>query len=315
MISKIIQDKASFLFKKISSIIVMSVVILVFCIGLYFSILLPKIIAIIIMSITSSACTLFVLKNHPKLDMRTSKINKTIDKNKYESKIKNLKAQLDRVNSIGVKISKITDIQEVALKKITLNITDYKEVQISKRDLSIDIPLIGKFNNKHHVTEFKGVLSKKISVKYGLNLSKLKILHNNGVIYISNTQPKYIGYESNEDVWKLRELRSKLEKDNEYKNYEIITDSNRLIEESDLQEKELMDRISNNFELGEIALVLEEANKNYIRETLFHLNMEIKFVNSLDSYVEGVNKFIESYKKDVNSQLLKTIKFKSKIVD
>ena len=306
-----IQKNATIFLKKISSVIIISIVVLIFGTGLYFSILLPKIIAIIIMSITSSICTLFIIKNQNNLEMGTSDKRNTIDENKYKSKIKNLKSQLERVNSIGLKIANITDIQEVGLKKITLNITDYKEVEISKRDLSIDIPLLGKFNNKHHVTEFKGVLSKLISVKYGLDLSKIKICLNNGVIYISNTQPKYIGYETNENIWKLRELRSKLEKGNEYKNYEIITDSNRLIEESELQEKELMNRISNNLELGEFTSVIEDANKNYIRETLFHLKMEIKFVNSLDSYVEGVHKFIESYKDDVNNELTKTIDFES----
>ena len=72
-----------------------------------------------------------------------------------------------------------------------------------------------------------------------------------------------------------------------------------------------MNRISNNFELEEFTSVIEDANMNYIRETLFHLKMEIKFVNSLDSYVEGVHKFIESYKDDVNNELTKTIDFES----
>ena len=311
MIYKIIQKKAAIFFKKISPIIVISIVVLIFGVGLYFSILLPKIIAIIIMSITSSVCTLFIFKTQPNLTMLTSYNRNDIDKDKYKSKIKNLKSQLERVNSIGLKIAEITDIHEVGLKKITLNITDYKEVELSKKDLSIKIPLIGKWNNKNHIIEFKGVLSKSISVKYGLDLSKIKFLHQNGVIYISNTQPKYIGCESNENIWKLRELRSKIEKDDVYSNYEIISDSPRLIEESDLQEKELMQRISNNLELGEFTSVFEEANKNYIRETLFHLKIEIKFVDSLDSYVEGVHKFIDSYKTDVNNELIKAIEYKS----
>ena len=306
-----IQEKAASLFKKISSILLISVVVLIFGSGLYFSILLPKIMSIIIMSITSAVCTFLILKNHPKLKMGIPEKRITIDENKYESKIKNLKAQLERVNSIGLKIAEITDIHEVGLKKITLNITDYKEVELSKKDLSIEIPLIGKWNNKNHIIEFKGVLRKSISVKYGLDLSKIKILHQNGVIYISNTQPKYIGCESNENIWKLRELRSKIEKDDVYSNYEIISDSPRLIKESDLQEKELMQRISNNLELGEFASIIEDANKNYIREILFHLQMEIKFVDSLDSYVEGVHKFIESYKDDVNNELIKAIDYES----
>jgi hypothetical protein len=311
MIYKIIQKKAAIFFKKISPIIVISIVVLIFGVGLYFSILLPKIIAIIIMSITSSVCTLFIFKTQPNLTMLASNNRSDIDEDKYKSKIKNLKSQLERVNSIGLKIAEITDIHEVGLKKITLNITDYKEVELSKKDLSIKIPLIGKWNNKNHIIEFKGVLSKSISVKYGLDLSKIKFLHQNGVIYISNTQPKYIGCESNENIWKLRELRSKIEKDDVYSNYEIISDSPRLIEESDLQEKELMQRISNNLELGEFTSVFEEANKNYIRETLFHLKIEIKFVDSLDSYVEGVHKFIDSYKTDVNNELIKAIEYKS----
>jgi hypothetical protein len=231
------------------------------------------------------------------------------DVNKYELKIKNLKAQLERANSIGLKIANITDIHEVGLKQITLDITDYKEVELSNKDLSIEIPLIGKLNNKNHIVEFKGVLKKSISVKYGLDLSKIKILHQNGVIYISNTQPKYIGCESNENIWKLRELRSKIEKDEVFSNYEILSNNPRLLEESDLQEKELMLRISNNLELGDFTSVIEDANKNYIRETLFHLQMEIKFVDSLDSYVEGVGKFIESYRDNVKNELQKTLNF------
>ena len=311
MISKIIQEKVASLFKKISSILLISVVVMIFGCGLYFSILLPKIISIIIMSISSAVCTFLILKNHPKLKMGIPEKRITTDENKYESKIKNLKAQLERANSIGLKIANITDIHEVALKQITLDITDYKEVELSNKDLSIEIPLIGKLNNKNHIVEFKGVLSKSISVKYGLDLSKIKILHQNGVIYISNTQPKYIGCESNENIWKLRELRSKIEKDEVFSNYEIISNNPRLLEESDLQEKELMQRISSNLELGELTSLIEDANKNYIRETLFHLQMEIKFVDSLDSYVEGVGKFIESYRDDVNNELQKTLNFKS----
>ena len=44
MISKMIQEKVASLFKKISSILLISVVVLIFGSGLYFSILLPKII-------------------------------------------------------------------------------------------------------------------------------------------------------------------------------------------------------------------------------------------------------------------------------
>mgnify|MGYP001295463377 FL=1 len=263
------------------------------------------------MSITSSVCTLFIFKTQPNLTMLGSNNRNDIDEDKYKSKIKNLKSQLERVNSIGLKIANINDIQEVALKKIMLNITDYKEVELSKKDLSIEIPLIGKLNNKHHVVEFKGVLRKSISVKYGLDLSKIQVLKQSGIIYISNTQPKYIGCESNENIWKLRELRSKIEKDDIYSNYEVILDNSKLIVESELQEKELMQRISNNLELGEFASIIEEANKNYIREILFHLQMEIKFVDSLDSYVEGVHKFIDSYKTDVNNELIKAIDYES----
>jgi len=311
MIYKIIQKKAAIFFKKISSIVIISFVVLFFGVGLYFSILLPKIIAIIIMSITSSACTLFIFKTQPNLAMLASKNRSDIDEDKYKSKIKNLKSQLERVNSTGLKIANISDIQEVGLKKIMLNITDYKEVELSKKDLSIEIPLFGKLNNKHHVVEFKGVLRKSISVKYGLDLSKIQILSQDGIIYISNTQPKYIGCESNENIWKLRELRSKIEKDDIYSNYEVILDNSKLIVESELQEKELMQRISNNLELGEFKSIIEDANKNYIREILFHLQMEIKFVDSLDSYVEGVHKFIDSYKADVNNELIKAIEYKS----
>ena len=309
MISKMIQEKVASLFKKISSILLISVVVLIFGCGLYFSILLPKIISIIIMSTTSAICTFLILKNQSKLKMGVAEKRITIDDNKYESKIKNLEAQLERVNSIGMKIADIADIHEVGLKQITLNITDYKEVELSNKDLSIEIPLIGKLNNKNHIVEFKGVLKKSISVKYGLDLSKIKILHQNDVIYISNTQPKYIGCESNENIWKLRELRSKIEKDEVFSNYEIISNNPRLLEESDLQEKELMLRVSNNLELGEFTSIIEDANKNYIRETLFHLQMEIKFVDYLDSYVEGVGKFIESYRDDVNNELRKVLEY------
>ena len=68
-----------------------------------------------------------------------------------------------------------------------------------------------------------------------------------------------------------------------------------------------MNRITNNIELGGFTSIIEDANKNYIRETLFNLNIEIKFVDSLDTYIEGVNQFIESYKEDINKHLLKII--------
>mgnify|MGYP001580314398 CR=1 FL=1 len=307
MIFKMFNHKVANILKKINSIIIISIAVLLFGTGLYFSISLPKIIAIIIMTLTSSICTILILKNNPMILMGVNDKIKEIEEKNTDTKIKNLKAQLKRAKNIGVKIANITDIHEVALKKITLNITDFKEKEISKKDLSIDIPYLGKLNNKKHIIEYKGVLSKSIVTKYGLDLSKIKILYKYGVIYISNIKPKFIGYESNEDIWNLRELRSKIEKDNTYKNYEIIFDNPKLIEEAELQEIELMNRITNNIELGGFTSIIEDANKNYIRETLFNLNIEIKFVDSLDTYIEGVNQFIESYKEDINKHLLKII--------
>ena len=124
--------------------------------------------------------------------------------------------------------------------------------------------------------------------------------NNDGSLHVSNTQTKFIGYESNQNNWKLREFRRKIEKD---KKYEIIIDDARLIKESELQEKDLMDRILNNVDLGEFSNIIEESNKNYIRETLQYLNMEIKFVDSLESYQEGISTFLETYKIEINNKL------------
>ena len=46
------------------------------------------------------------------------------------------------------------------------------------------------------------------------------------------------------------------------------------------------------FRVGELSFMIEDANKIYIRKTLFHLQMEFKFVDSLDFYVEGVRNLL-----------------------
>jgi hypothetical protein len=300
MLIRIINQKISNFFKTISSFIVVILVLILFITGLYFSFLLPKIFAIIIMASVSCLSTILIIKYYPKLESKSIDTKRSNKDSNKELEINNLKSQLERAEKMSLRLDKISDIHEVGLKKISLSITDFKEKEISKKDLSFSIPLYGKINDKEEIIEYKGVLNKSLIIKYGLDLSRIKIFNNDGIIYVSNIDTKFIGYESNQNNWKLREFRRKIEKD---KKYEIIIDDERLIKESELQEKDLMDRIANNVDLGEFSNIIEESNKNYIRETLQYLNMEIKFVDSLETYQEGINAFLEAYKIEINSRL------------
>ena len=284
-------------FKKFKYYFIIIIVTGIMGVALYYSILLPKIISIIIMTLATAISTSLLIKHNSELFSNKESNNLKDNLDKKNTLIKNLESSLSRALETTIKVDSISDIQQVSLKEVTLKITDYKEKEISNEGIGFN------YFGKVQVIEYKGVLFKTIIAKYGLDLTKLKILHKDGEVYVANYKPIFIGFTKNLNEWKLRELRKRIEKGDEIKKYEVLVNASKIVTESETQEKELMDRILNGTELGEMTTLIEDANKLYILDILEYLKMDIIFVDEIESYIEGIYPFIEEFKKDVRIKI------------
>lgn len=191
---------------------------------------------------------------------------------------------LSRLNeSENQNINLLNELRE--LKSSKLNVLDIKEIlEIGLLEVTTKLTRVwnNQFEEDNKTLNFIGALDVNLSVKIGLDLTKVKIEENDSEIIISNTQPHIISFGDLEYTWKISEL---LELKNPLLGSSHWRKSNDLIEQcnklKDEYQKEVHHQIKNGpEELDWIINPLHEKIEKILTKKYDRLNKKVVLLDN-----------------------------------
>lgn len=206
---------------------------------------------------------------------------------RLEAEREKLQSEIERHKRMRVDVNSYRAILKLGVAELDSQVTDFKKDVLGeeRRDQWYQ-------PGRSEVTEYIGVLHYRYRAFLGVDLTKLRFRDcEDGTLEVSGLESEFQGMKDQKKQWLLREIRQhKLKKNPLPEDYQVLPQDGRLVDKSDAQENELIDRINNGTNFKSLDSHIIKMAAEFTRLLLAPMGKTIVFAKNQN--LEGVG-FLE----------------------
>lgn len=188
-----------------------------------------------------------------------------------ENERNNLQNEINHLKNMKLDVNSISRIMDLGVAKADMTFRDFKKVMLSKESSII---------SRDEIKEYIGLLECSYTAKLGVDLLKLKFSQTkDGYIEVSGLKSETLGILNRDITWLMKEVRT-LKTNSKWlpESYEIEENGKNLIEQSDIQAKQIDAMIEKGANLKHFDDYIIKLAKDFIILLLVPLQKEVIFV-------------------------------------
>jgi hypothetical protein len=179
-----------------------------------------------------------------------------------------LTAEVERIKSQQLQVQQVQAVLKLTLLEVDTTLTDYKTTDLGQVER-----VMGGIEKLRYV----GVLRKHAKVMLGIDLARLRVREEPGVLVIDGLRAEFQGVRADREEWLLRQIH--VEQDNvvlSNRTY-VLRDDGRLLDATTAHVGELDERLRNGVELKAFDAALERLGDQWLRALVAPMGLQVRF--------------------------------------